>query len=87
MEKYKIQEKIKEARKDVWRRVLTYIAAGLGIVIGLAWNDAITALVKKLFPEGNASIIAKFIYALLLTIIVGIILYYIDKNLNKPKEE
>lgn len=48
----------------------TYITAAFGLVAGLAWNEAITALIEKVFPISTSTIIAKFIYALALTILL-----------------
>ncbi|MBX4189846.1 DUF5654 family protein [Candidatus Parcubacteria bacterium] len=51
-------------------RTLGYIMGALGLVVGLAWNDAITSLINKLFPVDRNGIILKFVYAALLTIVV-----------------
>ncbi len=50
-----------------------YILTALGLVAGLAWNDSIKALIDTIFPLGNNGLIAKFIYAVGVTLIVVII--------------
>ena len=62
--------------------MLTYIGTALGLVIGLAWNDAISSLIKSFFPDGTDSIWAKFIYAVVLTLIVGTALFFVDRFIN-----
>jgi len=71
----------KEARK----RAVTYIVAAFGFVAGLAWNDAIKALIEYWFPLDKGSVTAKFIYALLVTVILVVVTMYLVR-LFKEKE-
>ncbi|MBI4085443.1 MAG: hypothetical protein HY432_03000 [Candidatus Liptonbacteria bacterium] len=64
-----------------------YIGAAFGLVAGLAWNDAIKALIEYLFPFSQTTILAKFLYAALITIVVVIILQYLEKFLNPEEPE
>jgi len=57
--------------------------AGLGLVAGLAWNDAIKALIEELFPVGRNSVLAKFIYAALITLIVVVVGAYLVRLFRK----
>ncbi len=43
-------------RGEFKKRVAGYILAGLGLVAGLAWNDAIKALIDSLFPFRSAKV-------------------------------
>ncbi|HBH71453.1 MAG TPA: hypothetical protein DDX26_01155 [Candidatus Yonathbacteria bacterium] len=57
---------------------MTYIAGGLGIVVGLAWNEAIKSLIDYFYPASGAnSISAKFIYAIIITTVVVLVTMYI----------
>jgi len=47
-----------------------YILAAFGLVAGLAWNDAIQSLIKQVFPFATGSLLAKFAYAIIITVIV-----------------
>ena len=58
----------------------------LGLVAGLAWNDAIKALIEKILPLGNGSIIAKFIYAIIVTILAIILTHWLLKLIGEDKE-
>ena len=63
---------------------MTYIAGGLGIVVGLAWNEAIKALIEYIYSlTGSNSIIAKFLYAIILTAIVVVVTMYIMSKEEK----
>jgi hypothetical protein len=78
---------IKTAQAALKKRLFTYIGAGLGLVAGLAWNDAISALIKFFVPEGGNSVIAKFVYAFILTVVVALVLYYIERALTEPEQK
>lgn len=57
----------------VLERVVTFISGGLGLVAALAWNDAIRALFEQLFRTERNGIVAKFLYAALVTVIVVLV--------------
>lgn len=58
---------------EVRQKTVSYVLAGFGLVAGLAWNDAITALIKQLIPGDSASLFAKFLYALIITLAVVLV--------------
>lgn len=66
-------------RHEVKGKSFGYISAALGLVAGLAWNDAITTLINKLFPLAKDAVPMKFVYAILITIVVVILITYLDK--------
>ena len=82
----KLKEHAAKVKSQIQQQTIGYITAGLGLVGGLAWNDAITSLIKKFFPQGDDSITAKFIYAALVTIVVVVLTMYLVK-LFKTDEE
>ncbi|MBI5038070.1 MAG: hypothetical protein HZC01_05210 [Candidatus Kerfeldbacteria bacterium] len=47
-----------------------YIVAALGLVAGLAWNDAVRALIDALFPLSTNALWMKFVYAIVVTLLV-----------------
>lgn len=58
-------------RNEFKKQVSTYILASLGLVAGLAWNDAIKSLIEYFFPiGGSGGLTIKIVYAAILTIIV-----------------
>ncbi len=56
-----------------------YILTALGLVVGLAWNEAIVAFIDKVLPLGKDGLGAKFLYAVVITIIVVIASRYIQR--------
>ncbi|MEK7162474.1 MAG: DUF5654 family protein [Patescibacteria group bacterium] len=73
-----------EIKKEVKERTLGYIVAALGLVAGLAWNEAIKSLIEYLFPiAGGGGLLAKFLYAILATIVVVIISSYLVQILKR----
>jgi hypothetical protein len=53
--------------------MISLASAAFGVVAALAWNSAITALVRQIFGTG-AQIISLFIYAILITVIAVIVM-------------
>jgi len=71
-----------KAKKNFWQslssQIKTLLSSALGFVTALAWNDAIQALIKKIIPiESASSIILKFIYAILVTIVSVALVFYL----------
>ena len=58
--------------------MISLASAAFGVVAALAWNSAITALVKQIFGEG-AQIISLFLYAIIITIIAVIVMVNLGK--------
>lgn len=54
----------------------------LVLIAGLAWNDAFQSTFNRYFPRGGA-ILAKFIYALVLTTIVIVIVIVASRVLHQ----
>lgn len=78
----------KEFKKNLREQTFSYMTGALGLVAGLAWNDAIKSLIEILFPLDASSVWVKFIYAVLITVVVVIFSQYIFRLLAKeePKE-
>lgn len=72
-------------RAELREKTAGYILTALGLVAGLAWNDAISSLIKIAFPLDSNGLIAKFIYAVVVTIAIVIISSSLLRFL-KPKE-
>jgi hypothetical protein len=72
-----------DLQKEVRTRTFGYISAALGLVAGLAWNEAITAMIEKLFPLSKDTVAVKFFYAIAVTLAVVILVQYLDKMINR----
>ena len=86
-----MEEKLKshggELRAEIQEKTLTYAIAAMGLVAGLAWNDAIKASIDFWFPLKENSLMAKFIYALAITVLVVIFTVYLMKILGKKPSD
>lgn len=55
---------------EIRKRTAGYIITALGLVAGLAWNDAIKSMIESLYPLNGDGVTAKFIYAVVITAII-----------------
>ncbi|MFA5075912.1 MAG: DUF5654 family protein [Patescibacteria group bacterium] len=71
-------------RQEIRQRTLSYVIAAFGLVAGLAWNEAIKGLIDYIFPlENGGSLVAKFIYAVVITVVVVLVTVYLSKAIKK----
>jgi len=74
--------------KQNFRESLTsYMLAAFGLVAGLAWNEAIQTLVNTLFPLSKDAIWTKFLYAIIVTILVVVVSAILIKLSGKKDEK
>ena len=66
------QEEIK-IRAEIRERTLGYMLAAFGLVAGLAWNDAIQTAIAYLYPLPENTLPAKFLYAIIISVVVVLI--------------
>ncbi|MDP3985759.1 MAG: DUF5654 family protein [bacterium] len=77
---------LREVRIKIFEQMLMLMTTGLGLVAALAWNDAIKGLVAFLFPE-RSTIIASFLYAIVITAIVVIASIQLKKFIEKLRKD
>ena len=65
--------------------MISLASAAFGVVAALAWNSAITALVKQIFGEGG-QIISLFVYAIVITVIAVIVMVNLGKVAERQAE-
>ena len=86
----KIKERSEEVGGKLREQTAGYITAALGIVAGLAWNDAIKSLIEYLFPISKNTVFARFIYAILITFVVILmsrwLLLFLERKSPNKKE-
>jgi uncharacterized BrkB/YihY/UPF0761 family membrane protein len=84
----KTEKRKKEIQNEIVKQTMGYIVAAFSLVAGLAWNDAISALINKLYPvKETNTVIAKFIYAVVITIIIVIVSINLLKLQKKGDKE
>lgn len=82
----KFNEERKKVTNEVREKLLGYLVAALGLVAGLAWNDAIKAAIEYAFPLNKDSVTMKFLYALIITLVIVIATVYLTRILKKNEE-
>ena len=73
-------------KEELKKRSFGYITTAFGLVAGLAWNEAIKAFIEHFFPLSQSGMIAKFVYAVFITVLLVIISVYILQVPEKEKE-
>jgi len=79
-----MKNEIKETKREFKEKTITLILGGFGLVAALAWNEAIKSLFETFFPKESA-LIGKFIYAIIVTIIVAVVSSQLTK-ISQKKE-
>ena len=77
----------KQLRSEVKKQTVGYIVAALGLVAGLAWNDAIKSMIEYAFPLSDSTITAKLLYAVLMTLFIVVITVYMVRFLGKEENK
>lgn len=80
------ERKNHDLRLQVLEKLSTLSAAAFGLVAALAWNDAIQSLFTRVFGPQN-TIIAKFVYATVVTIIIVAVTVRIGRSVNRLREK
>lgn len=76
-----------DLNKELKSKTFGYISAALGLVAGLAWNDAITNMIETLFPLSKDTIAVKFLYAVIVTTAVVLLVKYLDRMINSNQQK
>ena len=82
----KIKNKGREFEQEVREKTFGYIIASFGLVAGLAWNEAIKAMIESFFPLQKDTLKAKFVYAIVITAVVVFVSLYFSKFFNKKEK-
>jgi hypothetical protein len=84
----RIKNEVEEVKKELKEKTITLILGGFGLVAALAWNEAIKSLFETFFPKKSELIlIGKFIYALIVTIIVVLVSLQLRKIAGSSDEK
>lgn len=73
-------------RKEVRERTFTYLVAAFSLVASLAWNEAVKSLIDYFLPAGANTLLAKFIYAVFITVLVVVLTIYLEKILKREEK-
>jgi large-conductance mechanosensitive channel len=79
----RLKKEVIDINREIRDRTAGYIVTALGLVAGLAWNNAIQGFIEYFFPANKSgSVWAKFIYAVILTLVVVFVSFYVVKLLR-----
>lgn len=81
---FKPLEEIKKTEREFREKAVTLILGGFGLVAALAWNEAIKSLFETFFEKSN-ELIGKFVYAIIVTVIVVVVSIRL-KKISEKKE-
>jgi len=74
-------------RNEIKEKTVGYILTALGLVAGLAWNDAIKSVIDTFISAPQNSVLAKMIYAVVITLIVVVVSVYLAGLAKKNEQE
>ncbi len=78
---------MQDLNKELKGKTIGYISGALGLVAGLAWNDAISNMIDTLFPLSKDSIGIKFLYAVIVTIAVVILVKNLESIISREDSQ
>ena len=73
----------RETALEVKERILGFVTSAFAFVGALAWNEAIKAFIDSIYVADANSVVAKFIYALIVSVIVVVMSIYLTRFLKK----
>lgn len=84
------EEQKKASRTGIAReaseRTLGFVLGAFGLVAGLAWNDAVKALIEHLFPVPQDTLPAKFVYAIIISLLLVMVSIYLSRLIQKNEK-
>lgn len=79
----KENKELNEFKAQAREKTAGLILAGFSFVAGLAWNEAIKSFIDSIFVLGQNTLWAKFIYAILVTVLIVIVSYLLNRGNSK----
>ena len=81
-----IRKSVKTIRNEFLKTLITMIISAFALVAALAWNTAISEIIKKYLGPGN-TVFSWIVYALIVTLIAALVGFYLSNLIGKIKEE
>lgn len=73
--------------QEVRAQVIGYLVGALGLVAGLAWNEAIKSAIDYFFPLHQNFFVAKIAYAVIISIFVVLVSMYLVRLNGKTSDK
>ncbi|MCU0680232.1 MAG: DUF5654 family protein [Planctomycetes bacterium] len=86
MDKEKLKIEKEKIYTEAFNKINELAVAALGLIAALAWNEAIKSLFNVLFPRPEDSLIAQFLYAIFITILIVILSIVLARSFNRVKK-
>ena len=86
MEKFLEKHELHHIHSDVFERVITLVIAALGLIVALAWDEALRHIFETLFG-GKGTLLEEISYALVITILTAFISVRLGKLFSKRREK
>lgn len=83
----KIKSEGTRISREVKDKTFNFVVTAFGLVAGLAWNEAIQSLINSLFTIDKNSVWVKFIYALVMTLVLVFITIYLAKIFGREEKK
>lgn len=83
----KLEEEKREIEAAFKNQLGTILIAAFAFVAGLSWREAINSIMEYLLPINKDTILAKFIYAIILTFFLSLIYVYVTRFINKKDDK
>ena len=83
----KFKEHSTKISQEVKQKTLGFVITAFGLVAGLAWNEAIQSLINSLVALNKNSVLVKFIYAFLMTLLLVLITIYLARIFDKQGQK
>lgn len=81
-----IVRRAKSLTAELTSQLLQLATSALGLVAALAWNDAVQAVFKEYFPAAGG-IVAKFVYAVLISLLIILVTINLTRLAKYAKNE
>lgn len=83
----KIKSESAKIGQGVREKSASFLVAAFGFVAGLAWNEAVKALLEQYFPLNENNVWAKLIYAVFITLLLSVVSYYLLRSSEQKTRE
>ena len=84
VDKAGLKEKSQPFRIEVLEKMSTLIAAAFGFVAAFAWNETFKMVLKEMVAK-DVTILAQFIYAIVITVFAVILIILVARATAKAK--
>lgn len=81
------EQKREKLAEQVVDRISTLAIASLGLVAALAWDDSVKSIFQLIFPQAQSNVIAKLIYAFVVTLIAVLVTLFLARSARAAKDK